>query len=494
MLIANYETLYRGTLPIGAIKQLAQPEVGEGAVLKQIVLSNGQGSGNAVSPRYSWAICPGPEGVAYMAVSSTSGSGAAIVEVTSAPAAGKPNFRLVAGLPGSSGTTNGTGMTARFGAFIEGLAYAAGKLYISDTSNNKIRIMDTTTYAVSDFAGSGSNAQTDNTGAAAAFFGPRGLCVDAAGANLYVGQSLGSGSSSFRKVTIPGAVVTTPTGQAHASVNTHTDAISLSQDGLHLWYTDREQTSAATSYLYRYTLASSTRVEITDSAGNAGTDQTPSGIFAIGATTGSVVKFGAASFTSLCCDPQDSAVAYFSDNANTAASAASNRIHRIRLLPDATTPTHFEIVPFAFAGGSTANTTEGIGAAGPQVGLTQSFLSPAPQGRNLLFADMGGAAEGRIISVDTETAMCAFVSTPATSGGAIYNGTTYRVGYVDIYALAAGDTTPQAHKRLLSREPVALGSRVKIDLNSCLGPQETLYAQAQNSPIQIEVAGLAFEE
>lgn len=494
MIISTYQSLAKVVLPIGAIKQLAQPAVGAGDVLKQILLTNGQGSGNAVSPRYNWGICPGPEGIIYMVVGSNAGGGSAIVEIKSVPAAGQPNFRLVAGLPGSAGTTNGTGTAARFSTFVSGIAYANGKLYIADTSNQKIRIMDTATYAVSDFAGTGSSAQTDGTGASAAFVSPLGLVVDPLGQNLYVSQRNGSGTSSFRKVTLPGAVVTTPTGQTHASVNTRTDTITISQDGLHIWYTDSEQTSAASSFLYRYTLASSTRVEISDSAGNSGTDQTPSGIFAIGATTASIVKFGSSGWTTLCCDPQDPAACYFFDNANTGGSSASNRIHRIRLLPNATTPTHFEIVPFAFAGGSTANTTEGIGAAGPQVGTTQSFLASVAMGRNLLFADLGAATEARIISVDTETAMCAFVSTPATTGGAIYNGTTYRAGYVDLYALPSGDTSPQAYKRFVSREAVALGARVKIDLNSCLGPGETLYAQAQNTPIWCEVAGLAFEE
>lgn len=354
--------------------------------------------------------------------------------------------------------------------------------------------MDTTTYAVSDFAGSGSYAETNGTGAAAAFANPRCICVDPTGTYLYVGQSSVGISTGVRRVQISNAAVTTLSGTAGATSNTYTDAVAIDKDGAFLWYTNREQTSAATSYLYRYNLGTNSRVEISDSEGNAGTDQTPSGLYAIGATTASIVKFGASSYTSLCCDPQDPAVVYFFDNANTASSAASNKIHRIRLLPSSASPTHFEITPYAFAGGNTANDTEGLGASGPQVGSTQSFMAPVAQGRNLLFADLGGSNVARVISVDTETAACAFVHIPGSSANAVYNGSTNRKAWVDVYALASGDTSPQAHKRLLVRELVDAGASKTVALNSALGPSETLWAQSQNSPIQAEFSGLAFEE
>jgi sugar lactone lactonase YvrE len=115
----------------------------------------------------------------------------------------------LAGQAGSDGSADGTGSAARF-SFPFGVAVdSAGNLYVADRNNHTVRKV-TPGGAVTTLAGlAGSSGSTDGAGSAARFYSPYGVAVDSAG-NVYVADR---GNFTIRKVT-PGGVVTTLAGQA----------------------------------------------------------------------------------------------------------------------------------------------------------------------------------------------------------------------------------------------------------------------------------------
>jgi sugar lactone lactonase YvrE len=116
---------------------------------------------------------------------------------------------LAGSTSGNTGTTNGSGTTARFSQ-PAGIVYdpVINCIYIADFSNNQVRKM-TIGGTVTLFAGSstGTSGSADGTGTAARFYGPNGLTVDAAG-NVYVADQ---NNNEIRKIT-PAGVVTTFAG------------------------------------------------------------------------------------------------------------------------------------------------------------------------------------------------------------------------------------------------------------------------------------------
>lgn len=122
------------------------------------------------------------------------------------------NFTTLAGLAGNFGWQDGTGSAARF-KDVYGIGLdAAGNLYVADEGNHTIRKI-TPAGVVTTFAGlDGLSGNTDATGNSARFYYPEGVAVDSTG-NVFVGDTY---NHTIRKIT-PGRVVTTFTGTAGSS-------------------------------------------------------------------------------------------------------------------------------------------------------------------------------------------------------------------------------------------------------------------------------------
>ena len=120
--------------------------------------------------------------------------------------------RTLAGTAGSIGSTDGTGSAARL-YYPKGVATdGAGNVYFADNWNHTVRRINPAG-VVTTLAGlAGSSGSTDDTGSAARFYGPEGIAVDGAG-NLYVADNL---NHTIRKVT-PNGAVTTLAGTAGSS-------------------------------------------------------------------------------------------------------------------------------------------------------------------------------------------------------------------------------------------------------------------------------------
>ena len=121
-------------------------------------------------------------------------------------------FTHLAGSAGG-GTEDGTGSAARFWQPTAVAVDAAGNVIVADTTNNTIRRVSPAG-VVTTLAGLGGvSGSTNGTGIAARFSSPAGVAVDAAG-NIFV-----SDVHAIRKIA-PGGAVTTLAGLSHASGST----------------------------------------------------------------------------------------------------------------------------------------------------------------------------------------------------------------------------------------------------------------------------------
>ncbi len=112
-----------------------------------------------------------------------------------------------AGVAGSPGNTNGEGVSATF-SHPQGLAVdGADNLYVADTVNNLIRVINSSD-GVSTFAGSGASGAQNGPVSTASFNYPYGVALDSSG-NLYVADFH---NHLIRKIS--GGMVSTFAGQA----------------------------------------------------------------------------------------------------------------------------------------------------------------------------------------------------------------------------------------------------------------------------------------
>jgi mucin-19 len=103
----------------------------------------------------------------------------------------------------TSGYADDTGLAARFSG-PQGLASAAGTLYVGDTGNSVLRRMVLASGTVATVAGASATGNLNGTSALARFNAPRGVAADAVG-NVYVADA---GNHVIRKIDRLGQVTT----------------------------------------------------------------------------------------------------------------------------------------------------------------------------------------------------------------------------------------------------------------------------------------------
>jgi sugar lactone lactonase YvrE len=135
----------------------------------------------------------------------------------------------LAGSPQQAGSSDGPAGSARFNHPEDVAVDGSGNVYVLDTSNQTVRQISVGG-AVSTLAGNpGMSGRLDGTGAGASFFYPSGIAVGAS--NVYVADT---GNHSLRVLTVGGAVSTLAgaAGQEGSSDGTGSGALFAYPDGV----------------------------------------------------------------------------------------------------------------------------------------------------------------------------------------------------------------------------------------------------------------------
>jgi sugar lactone lactonase YvrE len=144
-------------------------------------------------------------------------AGLGALAIATAAGCGEDHVRtlsLVAGALGGPGFADGVGAAARLSGPRAVASDGAGNLFVADSNNNTIRKVVIATGEVTTLAGSpGPTGSTDGTGADARFYLPLGMATDGLG-NLFVADA---GNCTIRKVVIATGEVSTLAGSPGAS-------------------------------------------------------------------------------------------------------------------------------------------------------------------------------------------------------------------------------------------------------------------------------------
>ncbi len=136
--------------------------------------------------------------------------------------------KTIAGQSGTSGKTDGGADKSLFSG-PRGVAVDKKAIYVADTGNDIIRMIDISTLQTSTLAGTGEEGDKDGPAAEAQFNNPGAICTD--GAFLYV---LDADNHSVRKIDLAAKTVTKLT-----LVNGHIGSgCALTSDGKQLYFSD----------------------------------------------------------------------------------------------------------------------------------------------------------------------------------------------------------------------------------------------------------------
>ena len=292
----------------------------------------------------------------------------------------------LAGTVGSSGSTNGTGTSAKFNTPY-GITNDGTNLYVVDEMNYTIRKIVIATAEVTTFAGTvGSNGSTDGTGTSAKFKYSLGITRD--GANLYVADQ---GNHTIRKIVIATAEVTTLAGTAGSSGTTNdvgaaarfNSPMCITSDGTNLYVGDDSNRT-----IRKIVIATAA---VTTFAGTAGSSGSTDGI-------GSAARFSTTHGIT-----NDGTNLYVADSSN-------NSIRKIVIATAAVT---------TFAGAAAeSGTTDGIGSAARFNGLG----GMTSDGTNLYVVVSGSHTIRKIVIATGE--VTTFAGTAGSSGSTDGIGTS----------------------------------------------------------------------
>ncbi|MEJ7931757.1 hypothetical protein WG922_17420 [Ramlibacter sp. AN1015] len=164
-----------------------------------------------------------------------------------------------------------------FGIAVDG----NGRLYVSDTWNNRVQSIDTGTGSTNVLAGAPSYGSIDASGAAARFNRPRGVVSDSSG-NLYVADT---GNCSIRKISVSGVVTTFAGSTACGLVDGQgtsarfVEPWGMTIDGSdNLYLTDGNSVRKITPAATVTTVAGSTAEGDSDGTGNSASFRGPRGV------------------------------------------------------------------------------------------------------------------------------------------------------------------------------------------------------------------------
>jgi hypothetical protein len=190
----TYNNTVRSITPAGVVTTLAGLSEDTNSVGFPVG-GYADGTGSAARFSFPYGVAVDTDGNVYVA----DGNNNAIRKVS---AAGE--VTTLAGLAGSSGSTDGTGTAARFSSPFGVTVDSTGNVYVADGGNNTIRKV-TPTGVVTTLAGQpGSSGSNDGLGSAARFNFPASVAVDSAG-TVYVADQY---NQTIRKVTPAGGVTT----------------------------------------------------------------------------------------------------------------------------------------------------------------------------------------------------------------------------------------------------------------------------------------------